>query len=137
MSYTGGCLCGLVRYEVKAPPFWAGHCHCGNCKKHTGAAFATDAMFHTQDFVWTGDEPTYYASSSICERGFCPKCGSTVSARYFAEPGILVIAAGSLDDPDQIEPQLHAYVSRRAAWIKLDDGLPEYPEGEPVSGIEV
>ena len=137
MKLTGGCLCGAVRYEAREPPFWSGHCHCQNCRKHTGAAFATDAMFRSDELSWTGDEPTFYKSSEVCERGFCPTCGSTVSARYFCEPDIVIVAAGTLDDANQIEPTLHAFVSRRVDWIKLNDGLVEYPEEEPVSGIEV
>lgn len=47
------------------------------------------------------------------------------------------MAAGSLDDANVIEPTLHAFTSRRVKWLKLSDGLPEYPEAEPESGIEV
>ncbi len=137
MTWTGGCLCGAVRYEASKSPFWAGHCHCQNCRRHSGAAFATDVMFGSNELSWMDEEPTYYKSSEVCERGFCPTCGSTVSARYFNEPDIVIIAAGTLDDANRIEPKLHAFVSRRVDWIKLNDGLPEYPEAEPVSGIEV
>ena len=137
LPITGGCLCGAVRYEASEPPFWAGHCHCQNCRKHTGAAFATDAMFRAANLTWLSQEPTYYKSSEICERGFCPTCGSTVSARFYKEPDIVVMAAGSLDDPNVIEPTLHAFTSRRVKWLRLSDGLREYPEGEPESGIEV
>ncbi len=134
---TGGCLCGSVRYRATSTPFWAGHCHCQNCRRHSGASFATDVMFHTDEVSWLDEQPTYYKSSDRCERGFCSTCGSTVSARYFAEPDVIVIAAGTLDDANLIEPVLHAFTSRRVAWVKLNDGLPEYPEAEPVSGIEV
>ena len=137
MTWTDGCLCGAERYEASKSPFWAGHCHCQNCRRHSGAAFATDVMFRSNELSWMDEEPTYYKSSEVCERGFCPTCGSTVSARYFNEPDIVIIAAGTLDDANQIEPKLHAFVSRRVDWIKLNDGLPEYPEAEPVSGIEV
>ena len=137
LPITGGCLCGAVRYEASEPPFWAGHCHCQNCRKHTGAAFATDAMFRAANLTWLSQEPTYYKSSEICERGFCPTCGSTVSARFYKEPDIVVMAAGSLDDPNVIEPTLHAFTSRRVKWLRLSDGLHEYPEAEPQSGIEV
>ncbi len=137
LPITGGCLCGAVRYEASEPPFWVGHCHCQNCRKHTGVAFATDAMFRAAKLTWLSQEPTYYKSSEILERGFCPTCGSTVSARYFEEPDIVVMAAGSLDDPNVIEPTLHPFTSRRVKWLRLSDGLQEYPEAEPESGIEV
>ncbi len=133
--YEGGCLCGSVRYKATSAPFWAGHCHCRNCQRHTGAAFATDAMFRSEHFTWIGEEPTYYQSSQECERGFCRRCGSTVCARYFSEPNILIMAVGTLDNPDLIEPTLHAWTSSRMSWLHLKDGLPEYLEGETESGL--
>ena len=41
MTWSGGCLCGKVRYEASETPGWVGHCHCRLCRRHTGAAFAT------------------------------------------------------------------------------------------------
>ena len=34
----GGCLCGGVRYELRAPFRRANFCHCTRCRKHSGAA---------------------------------------------------------------------------------------------------
>jgi hypothetical protein len=129
--FEGGCLCGAVRYEISQGPISASHCHCPNCRKHSGAGFATDAIFLASAVNWTGAAPTYYNSSDICARGFCAKCGSTVSALYGDRPDIVVIAAGSLDDPNSIKPTHHGYVSRRLQWIKLCDGLPAYPTDIP------
>jgi hypothetical protein len=120
-----------VRYTASEPPQSAGHCHCVNCRKHTGAAFATDATFAASSFTWNGQPPTWYASSANCARGFCPVCGSTVSARYGDMPEIVIIAAGSLDEPERISPSHHGYASRRLHWIVLADGLPEHPEAVP------
>jgi hypothetical protein len=131
LPFTGGCLCGAVRYTASEPPLSAGHCHCKNCRKHTGAAFATDATFATSSIIWSGQPPAYYASSANCSRGFCPVCGSTVSALYGDMPEIVIIAAGSLDEPERISPSHHGYVSRRLPWIKLADGLGEYAEAVP------
>jgi hypothetical protein len=36
----GGCLCGQVRYSVKADPAFVGVCHCKNCQKQTGTSFS-------------------------------------------------------------------------------------------------
>src|SRR5262245_47893128 len=40
MKIEGGCLCGKVRYSADAEPAFVGVCHCKNCQKGTGTAFA-------------------------------------------------------------------------------------------------
>ncbi len=78
MEWTGGCLCGAVRYRTEAEPLWIAHCHCAMCRKATGAAFGTYAGFPAGSVEWTEGEPTLYRSSSEVERGFCSKCGGTL-----------------------------------------------------------
>ena len=40
----GGCLCGLVRYEIAASLGTTEHCHCSMCRKAHGAAFSTNSL---------------------------------------------------------------------------------------------
>ena len=131
----GGCLCGEIRYSSMKRPFWVGHCHCRMCQRHTGTAFATDALFRSEHFTWLNGEPSWYKSSETTERGFCAKCGSTVAARYFSDMDIQIVAVGTLDVPDDVKPTLHAWTSSRLSWIHLTDGLKEYPEDEAESGL--
>ena len=37
---AGGCLCGKVRYSASGDPAFVGVCHCTDCQKFTGSAFA-------------------------------------------------------------------------------------------------
>ena len=37
---AGGCLCGKVRYSANGRPAFVGVCHCTDCQKFTGSAFA-------------------------------------------------------------------------------------------------
>jgi glutathione-dependent formaldehyde-activating enzyme len=39
-TITGGCLCGKIRYSADAEPAFVGLCHCHDCQKFTGSAFA-------------------------------------------------------------------------------------------------
>jgi hypothetical protein len=41
-QFTGGCLCGAVRYECSADPFFMGNCHCRDCQKASGGAYEPD-----------------------------------------------------------------------------------------------
>ena len=36
----GGCQCGSVRYQVTGPPRMVYACHCTECQRQSGAAFA-------------------------------------------------------------------------------------------------
>lgn len=38
--FTGGCMCGAIRYESSAVPIVTGNCHCRDCQEARGSAFA-------------------------------------------------------------------------------------------------
>ena len=130
MSWSGGCLCGNVRYETFGEPIWVGHCHCRWCQKHSGSAFVTCVMFRVGNVVWADAKPTAFESSPGVERGFCPTCGSTLT---FARPdrGEMSVLAGSLDDSNVICPSVHIFTEQQCDWARLDDGLPSYDRYPP------
>lgn len=128
-EFTGSCLCGAVRFEIKGEPIRTSHCHCRTCQKAAGAAFLTFATFHSDGVSWTGDTPAVYPSSEIAERGFCPKCGATLTYRRLDREDTISIAAACFDDPNELTPGTHIFTKSRLDWVKLDDGLPQYREG--------
>ena len=77
--HTGGCLCGAVRFEVAGPPKWTGYCHCRSCRKHTGAPVSAFAGYEREKVTVTGEAFARFASSPGVQRGFCSRCGSTLS----------------------------------------------------------
>ena len=130
-TIEGGCLCGAVRYRCQGKPEWVGNCHCWMCKKHTGSAFMTFVLFEGRDRVnWLKDPPAKYVMDDGVERGFCAKCGSTIS---FSRPDReeVNVLAGSLDNPDEVEPMLHIFTAQKCAWIDINDGLPAHPRFPP------
>ena len=50
-KHTGKCLCGEVAYEVSGQPVLQGNCHCIDCRKNTGAGFATILFFKEEQIV--------------------------------------------------------------------------------------
>jgi hypothetical protein len=56
MEWTGGCLCGDVRYRATGEAEWVGNCHCTICRKVSGAAFGTMAVFSNDAFERTCPE---------------------------------------------------------------------------------
>lgn len=112
-QFTGGCLCGEVRFTALGNPYRVGLCHCLDCRKHHGALFYASAVF-PQDAVTIKGETHDYAG-----RFFCPRCGSSVFARSDDE---IEIHLGSLDAADQLVPSYESWTVRRESW------LPPFPK---------
>lgn len=75
--FSGGCLCGAVQYEISGNlgPY-ASICHCTQCRKQTGHAFAA-AEVADSDLKITKDEGfVWYRASDVARRGFCKNCAS-------------------------------------------------------------
>jgi hypothetical protein len=122
-KYTGGCLCGAVRYAFDVEPIDADICHCRMCQKATGSFFAPFAGVPLPELKWTKGEPKVYRSSAVAERGFCPDCGTPLTFRYLDKPRIGV-SIGSLDDPAAIKPTAQCSIESRVPWFDELAGLP-------------
>ena len=53
----GGCRCGSVRYEIFGLPSVVYACHCTECRRQSGAAFAMAAAIPREHFCITKREP--------------------------------------------------------------------------------
>ncbi|GAB5467093.1 MAG: GFA family protein [Rhodospirillales bacterium] len=106
--FTGGCLCGKVRFVALGDPYRVGLCHCLDCRKHHGALFHASAVF-PEDAVAIDGETGSYAG-----RHFCPRCGSSVFSRSADE---IEINLGSLDAIDQFQPTYELWSERRESWL--------------------
>lgn len=127
MDWEGGCLCGAVRYRATADPIRVVNCHCGLCRRVSGAAFLTHVHFALGDFTWMVGEPTRYRSSSTAERGFCPKCGSTLTMHEPVLDDRVQVSLGSLDHPDAVRPDDHVWTESQLVWLRIEDALPRFP----------
>ena len=123
LEWTGGCLCGAIRYEVNAPKSENWYCHCRMCQKWTGSAVATDAIIAKSDIRITKGEPKFYRSSSFAERGFCADCGSPMFFRALKDEWIS-IQTGTLDDPEWAPPTGHYGIEGKISWLTIVDDLP-------------
>ena len=126
MEWTGGCLCGAVRYRASADPLRVVSCHCGMCRRASGAAFMTFVHFPLGAFAWLGGEPARYRSSAEAERGFCAACGSTLAMHEAVLPDRVQVSLGSLDRPDLVRPDDHVWTSRQLPWLVIVDYRPRF-----------
>jgi hypothetical protein len=132
LPLEGGCLCGSVRYRIRASPSHADYCHCRICQRAAGAPVVAWLTVARDAFAWTRGEPAVYSSSASAERLFCGACGTQLVFRDIAELRDLDVTLASLDDPGAVRPSHHIWTSSRIAWFDTADDLPRYPERGPV-----
>jgi len=124
---TGGCLCGSIRYtititpETEWPPTHVryllgtyhnhmisvsnipvqnGTCQCTMCRKFTGSLFQSSNHFPTTSIsppLSSFPKYTTYTSSDKAYRGFCSKCGSSLTFN-FLDDDKTEVCLGSVDE---------------------------------------
>ena len=126
----GGCVCGVVRYQVRGDPMLT-VCHCTWCQRRTGSAFGVGAVFKAEDVNLAGETLNAYRHNSDesgrwLDQQFCTRCGTNVGFILEAAPGIQAISAGTFDDPSWIRPDRSKfrYVYLRSArnWSTVPEG---------------
>jgi hypothetical protein len=129
---TGRCECGEVKYRVDAEITDFSHCHCSQCRRLHGAAFASFAGVSREAFSFETEvsHVASYASSKTHARMFCRHCGSNILVELGSEPDSLYLAMGTMDGIPALPPGYHIYVGSKAPWHTISDDLPQY-ETEP------
>jgi len=120
--WTGGCLCGALRYEAAVTESENWYCHCRMCQKATGSVVSTSAVIKKSQLRMLKGTATFYQSSAGFERGFCANCGSPMFFRPIGEDWIAILT-GTLDDPEVAPPDGHYGVESRISWLKIVDDL--------------
>jgi hypothetical protein len=126
-QHDGGCLCGAVRYSLHSNPTYAGHCHCRSCQRAIGAGFVTWVGVKPENFHLVRGEVKYCETSPGVQRGFCGRCGSSLT--YGGDDWTDIgITAASLDDPGIANPESNVYLDHKQLWVKIDDSLRKYDQ---------
>lgn len=124
----GGCYCGAVRYEAAGTPFNETSCHCTICRRTTGAPFVAWFSVRREDFHFAAGSPTRFNSTAKASRSFCGRCGTQLTFESGDTPDEIDVSTASLDEPDAVPPLNHIWTRSKLSWIRLADGLPEYPQ---------
>jgi hypothetical protein len=128
VPFAGSCLCSNIRYECSVEPILMSNCHCRDCQRATGSAFAA-ALLVPRAAITIAGEVKYYDvmgdDGATVGRGFCPNCG----ARLFSKPSnpdLMGILAGSLDDPSEFQPSMDFYTASAQPWDVMNPDLPKF-----------
>jgi hypothetical protein len=124
--YTGGCLCGALRYEADGEPSASGICFCTDCRKASGSGFIPFMGFTSSAVRFSGENRQFVSTSARgteAVRNFCPVCGGLVFGGVVGKDKNFTIYAGSLDDPSLFHPQIAIFTRDRAPWADIPPGL--------------
>ena len=86
----GRCLCGDVTIHVGRHRAEVGACHCARCRRWTGVALSVFTA--APDEVRIDGEVAIYPGE-IAERGFCPRCGTSLWLRNPGEDYEFMVGA--------------------------------------------
>jgi hypothetical protein len=132
---SGSCACGAIRYECDADPLIMMNCHCRDCQRASGSAYAAIVVVPKAATQIRG-ELRYHKvvghSGKATERGFCPSCASPLTITSERRPDILGLQAGSLDDPSAYRPMMDVFTSSAQPWDTMDPKLQKLSHGPPV-----
>jgi hypothetical protein len=123
---NGQCHCGAVRYEMPAETRHSAVCHCSDCRRHAGAPLVAWGLVAKDELKVEG-ETKAYASSEHARRHFCPECGTSLfytNEQIF--PGMVDVQTATLDDPDEIAPNMQVQAAERLGWMQRLEEMPAF-----------
>ena len=129
----GHCECKRVSYQVDGEISELSHCHCSQCRRMHGAAFATFAGVEKAKFRYLSgkEDLKKYDSSGDHERLFCGNCGSNILVSLDGYPDFLYLSMSAVEgNPTHPEPY-HIFVGSKAPWHEITDDFVQYEEFEP------
>ena len=131
----GSCLCGAVRYEATGEAAFQGFCQCLDCRKATGSGHLAAIGVPEAAVKVTGETKSFSKaadSGGMVARHFCPTCGSLMFDKSSGIPGVVVLNAAVLDDPEAFKPQSVVFTRSALSWDQLDPALPRFEAMPPM-----
>ncbi|WP_040629041.1 GFA family protein [Microbulbifer variabilis] len=128
-NLSGECLCGAVSYTCDSDAVMAGHCQCTDCQKISGAGHISNIAVPKDSLNISGKltyHEKYAESGNLIIRGFCPHCGSHISAENSGMPQFEFLRAGTLHDLEKFRPSMVVYSGSGASWDYMDPDLSKF-----------
>jgi hypothetical protein len=105
-------------------------CHCYDCQKRSGSAFAAQARFPAEAVTISGEHKVYEHigdSGNAASFHFCPTCGSTLWYHALPDRALSAIPIGAFADRDFPTPRYSVWEGRKHPWVSvIGDGIEHY-----------
>ena len=131
MFCEGGCACGAVSCTLQTRPIFVHACHCLNCQRLTGGAFAFNAIIEKDRVALLAGEPAACqlkgGSGQPQYVYVCVPCGTPLCNEYPIVPGNTWFwRVGTFDNPALLEPDVHIYTRTNQPWVVITSGAPAF-----------
>lgn len=130
-TFSGGCACGALRYDISGEPAAMLHCQCRQCQRDSGTGHQSHVTFVGAQVTSSGDISHWQSTGdggTVKRRGFCPTCGSPVFLTFPAMPEVLIVTPASLGDPGAFEPVAVTWTSAGYDWDHLDPAISKFEQ---------
>jgi len=130
VSRDGGCFCGAVRYRLLARPMFVNCCHCLDCQRQTGGAFAINAIVEAANIKLLKGKPRAVSMPTASGRPHdihrCAKCATALWSDYGRRRVMLFLRVSTLDKPHAIAPDAHIFTRSKVPWVGLPADVPAF-----------
>lgn len=121
MQIEGACHCGNITYQAEIDPETVGICHCTDCQRLSGSAFAVYVPARVEDFRLLSGTPKIYVktaeSGNKRAQAFCPECGSRIYAAAVTDPKILNLRVGTVRQRRELAPKAQLWCRSALDWV--------------------
>ena len=120
---TASCRCGQLKATVTGEPVRLSVCHCLNCKKRSGSAFAVQGRWPADQVTIEGQSKSFELTADSGNRAtfhFCTLCGSDVHYDINGKfDGLVAIPLGAFDNPYFASPKFSVWEERKHHWVEI------------------
>ncbi len=132
--FSGGCLCGQVRFEFTAEPIAMRLCWCRDCQYLAAGNATVNVVFRSESLRMLQGELRDFQSQADSgnrmHRRFCPTCGTPVFSAAESRPHLLIVRNGALDETSLLAPGATIWTESAPDWAWIDETLPMHA-GQP------
>ncbi|KAF7190022.1 hypothetical protein HII31_08353 [Pseudocercospora fuligena] len=123
MPGKGSCVCGQWTYEYEGEPGGVAVCHCIPCRKTAGSNGSFNMIIPQDKFKKLSGNDFLFErvgdSGKKVKYQNCANCATVMVANVEAMPGMLIVKAGTVDDPAEDakhQPQMEIYRRNAPEW---------------------
>lgn len=128
-THSGGCICGAVRYQLTSKPIFVHCCHCTECQRLSGSAYAVNVLIEMDRVALLAGEirshvvPTDTGRTQTIMR--CKDCGVGLWSHH-PDLGqrIAIVFCGTLDSADTFAPAAHCFTRSKHPWVVIPSNVP-------------